>query len=115
MGIPALYRLTTPRGMNLRWHEFAAYGEAEWRPLRGLQFTAGVRYEAQPPAVERLDRIAAFRRNVDTQAFEDTLPNLIFPGDPDGDFGPLPRSTVRRQRPALRSQGRTGLFTDRDE
>ncbi len=95
MGIPALYQLTTPRGMNLRWHEFAAYGEAEWRPLRGLQITTGIRYEAQPPAVERLDRIAAFRRNVDTQAFEDTLPNLIFPGDPDGDFGPLPRSTVR--------------------
>ncbi len=95
LGIPTLYRLTTPRAMNLRWHEFAAYGEAEWRPRRGLRLTAGARYEAQPPAVERLDRIAAFRRNVETQAFEDTLPNLIFPGDPDGDFGPLPRSTVR--------------------
>ena len=95
MGIPAHYRITTPRSMNLRWREFAAYGEIEWRLLRGFQITTGVRYEAQPPAVERLDRIAAFRRNVDTQAFANTLPNLIFPGDPDGEFGPLPRSTVR--------------------
>ena len=95
MGIPALYRLTTPRSMNLRWYEFAAYGEVEWRLARGLQWTAGVRYEAQPPAIERLNRIAAFRRDVKTQAFDETLPNLIFPGDPDGEFGPLPRSTVR--------------------
>ena len=95
LGIPASYRLTTPRSLNLRWNEFAFYGESEVRPFRGMQVTIGLRFESQPPAVERLDRLAAFRRNVESQAFEDTLPNLIFPGDPDGDLGVLPRATIR--------------------
>ena len=95
LGIPATYRLTTPRSLNMRWNEFALYGESEVRPFRGMQITAGVRYESQPPAVERLDRLAAFRRSVESQSFDDTLPNLIFPGDPDGDLGLLPRSTIR--------------------
>ena len=95
LGIPASYRVTTPRSLNLRWNEFALYGESEVRPFRGMQITLGLRFESQPPAVERLDRLAAFRRTVESQAFEDTLPNLIFPGDPDGDLGVLPRATIR--------------------
>ena len=93
-GIPSGYRLQTPRSLNLRWHEFSTYGEVELRPFRGTQLTLGLRYESQPPAVDRLDRIAAFRTSVESQRFEDTLPNLIFAGDPDGEFGPLPRSTI---------------------
>jgi hypothetical protein len=95
LGIPAEYRIQTPRSLNLRWREFAAYAETELRPARGLQFTLGIRLEDQPPAFDRLDRIAAFRETVASQKFANTLPNLIFPGDPDGDLGPLPRSTVR--------------------
>ncbi len=94
MGLPLTYRLQTPRSLNLRWHELAFYGETELRPVRGLQFTLGLRFESQPPAVDRLDRIAAFRTEVVSQRFKETLPNLIFPGDPDGEFGVLPRSTV---------------------
>ena len=93
-GIPSEYRLQTPRSLDLRWHELSLYGEAERRLWRGAQLTLGLRYEAQPPAVDSLDRIAAFREDIDTQAFEATLPNLIFAGDPDGDNGPLPRSTI---------------------
>ena len=93
-GVPSSYRLQTPRSLDLRWHELSLYGEVELRPWRGAQLTLGLRYEAQPPAVDSLDRIAAFREEVDTQAFEATLPNLIFAGDPDGDRGPLPRSTI---------------------
>ena len=95
VGVPSTYRLRTPRGLNLRWNEFAFYGETELRPTRGLQVTLGLRFESQPPAVDRLDRVAAFREDVTSQRFSDTLPNLIFPGDPDGDSGPLPRSTIR--------------------
>ena len=94
IGAPSSYRLQTQRSLNLRWNEWALYGETELRLFRGSRLTLGLRYEAQPPAVDRLDRLAAFRENVDTQRFPDTLPNLIFPGDPDGDLGPLPRSTL---------------------
>ena len=93
-GIPSSYRLQTPRSLDLRWHELSLYGEVALRPLRGTQLTLGVRYESQPPAVDRLDRIAAFREDVESQRFEDTLPNLIFAGDPDGELGALPRSTI---------------------
>ena len=93
-GVPSGYRLQTPRNLNMRWTEWAFYGEAEVQPFRGAQVTFGLRYEAQPPAVDTLNRIAAFREEVESQAFPDTLPNLIFPGDPDGERGPLPRSTI---------------------
>ncbi len=94
LGIPGEYSLQTPRDLNLHWDEFAAYAEGEIRPVRGLQVTIGIRYEAQPPAVDTQDRIAAFRPGATSERFPDTLRNLIFPGDPDGDLGPLPRSTV---------------------
>jgi hypothetical protein len=95
MGVPGRYRLQSPRSLHLRWKEFAFYSEGELRVARGLQLTAGIRYESQPPATDRLDRIAAFREDVTTQKFPNTLPNLIFPGDPDPLGGVLPRSTIR--------------------
>ena len=88
------YRATTPRDLNLQWREFAVYGEAELRPLRSLRVTVGLRFEAQPPAVDTQDRIAAFRNGLKSERFPDTLGGLIFPGDQDGDLGVLPRSTV---------------------
>ncbi len=94
LGRPGEFRLQTPRSLNLRWHEFAFYGEAEVRPLRSLQVTFGFRFESQPPAVDTLDRIAAFRIGAESERFPETLPNLIFPGDTDPDFGPLSRSTI---------------------
>jgi len=95
LGIPSVYRLRTPRSLDLRSNEFAVYGETDLRLARGLQLTLGLRFESQPPATDRFDRIAAFRQSVTTQRFPESLPNLIFAGDPDGEFGPLPRSTIR--------------------
>lgn len=96
LGAPGEYRLQTPRDLNLQWQELSFYGEGELRPISSLQITLGLRYESQPPAVDTQDRIAAYRSGVQSERypFPETLPNLIFPGDPDGDRGPLPRSTV---------------------
>ncbi len=94
LGYPGEFRLQTPRSLDLRWYEFAAYGETEVHPLRSLQVTLGFRAELQPPAVDLQDRIAAFRTGTQSKRFPKSLPNLIFPGDIDPDFGPLPRSTV---------------------
>ncbi len=94
LGYPGEFRLQTPRSLDLRWHEFAAYGETEVRPLRSLQVTVGFRAELQPPAVDSQDRIAAFRIGTQSERFPESLPNLIFPGDTDPDFGPVPRSTI---------------------
>ena len=97
LGVPGEYRLQTPRDLNLRWHELAFYGETELRPTSSLQITLGLRFESQPPAVDTQDRIAAFRFQTQSERFPTTLPNLLFPGGQDGDFGPLPRSTVQNQ------------------
>lgn len=94
LGVPEAYRFTTPRDLNLQWHETALYAEAELRPLRGLRITAGIRFEAQPPAVDTQDRIAAFRARAESETFPGALPGLIFPGDADEELGVLPRSTV---------------------
>ncbi len=97
LGRPGEYRVQTPRDLNLQWHEFALYGEAELRPLRSLHLTLGMRFESQPPAVDTQDRIAAFRSGARSERFPETLRNLIFPGDIDGELGELPRSTVESQ------------------
>ena len=94
LGLPSEYRLQTPRSLNLRWHELAFYGEAELQPVRTLRVTAGLRAEWQPPAVDTLDRIGAFREGQVSERFPTEQVGLIFPGDPDGDRGPLPRATV---------------------
>ena len=94
LGRPGEFRLQTPRSLDLRWREFAVYGETEVRPLRSLQATFGFRAEMQPPAVDSQDRIAAFRPGTLSERFPKSLPGLIFPGDVDPDFGPLPRSTI---------------------
>ena len=99
LGAPGEYRLQAPRDLNLRWNELALYSEAELRPIRSLQITLGLRYERQPPAVDSQDRLAGFRFDFQSERFPSTqsLPNLIYPGDIDGERGPLPRSTIYRE------------------
>ncbi len=94
LGRPGEFRLQTQRSLDLRWHEFAAYGEVEWRPFRTLKVTAGLRYEQQPPATDSLDRLMTFREGGQSTRFPDSPPNLLFPGDIDPDGGILPRSTI---------------------
>ena len=94
LGLPSEYRLQTPRSLDLRWREFAAYGQAELQPLRTLRVTIGLRAESQPPAYDRFDRIGAYREGQRSERFPSEQVGLIFPGDMDGDRGVLPRATV---------------------
>jgi hypothetical protein len=94
LGLPGQYRLQTPRSLDLRWREFAIYGQAELQPLRTLSVTIGLRAESQPPAYDRFDRIGAFREGQRSERFPSDQIGLIFPGDRDGDRGVLPRATV---------------------
>ena len=94
LGRPGEYRLQTPRSLDLRWLEFAAYAEAEIRPRPDFKVTLGIRYEAQPPATDRWDRLMTFREGTQSERFDDSLPNLLFPGDIDPEGGVIPRSTL---------------------
>ncbi len=97
LGRPGEYRLQTPRSLDLRWYEFAAYAEGELRPWRDLKVTVGLRFEGQPPATDRRDRLMAFRDGTQSLRFPDSPPNLLFPGDTDLDGRVLPRSTIVSQ------------------
>ncbi len=94
LGLPGEYRLQTPRSLDLRWQELAAYAEAEIRPLRALKITFGVRFEEQPPATDRRDRLMTFREGTQSARFPESPPNLLFPGDTDAEGNVLPRSTI---------------------
>ena len=94
LGRPGEYRLQTPRSLDLRWQEFAAFAEAEIRPWRDLKVTFGMRYEAQPPATDRWDRLMTFREGTQSTRYPKSLPNLLFPGDTDPEGDVLPRSTL---------------------
>ncbi|MCB1019431.1 MAG: carboxypeptidase regulatory-like domain-containing protein [Acidobacteria bacterium] len=107
LGLPSEYRLQTPRSLDLRWREFAAYGQAELQPLRTLRITIGLRAESQPPAYDRFDRIGAFRPGLTSERFPTQQIGLIFPGDTDGDNGVLPRATV--DYPGVNVGPRVGL------
>ena len=94
LGRPGEYRLQTPRSLDLRWQEVAAFAEAEIRPWRDLKVTFGVRFEEQPPATDRWDRLMTFRGGTQSVRYPDSLPNLLFPGDIDPEGNVLPRSTL---------------------
>lgn len=94
LGRPGEYRLQTPRSLDLRWQEFAAYAEAGLRLRRDLKVTVGGRFEEQPPAADRYDRLMAFREGTQSLRFPDSLPNLLFPGDTDLEGAIVPRSTI---------------------
>ena len=94
LGRPGEYRLQTPRSLDLRWQELAAFAEAEVRPWRDLKLTFGVRVEEQPPATDRWDRLMTFREGTQSVRYPDSPPNLLFPGDTDPEGNVLPRSTL---------------------
>lgn len=94
LGRPGEYRLQTPRSLDLRWQEFAAFAEAEIRPWRNLKVTFGVRFEEQPPATDKQDRLMTFREGTQSVRHRDSLPNLLFPGDIDPEGNVVPRSTL---------------------
>ena len=94
LGRPGEFRLQTRRSLDLQWHEFAAFAEGEIRPWRDLKITVGLRFEQQPPGIDKQDRLMTFREGTQSARFPDSPPNLLFPGDtaPDGEV--LPRSTI---------------------
>ena len=94
LGRPGEFRLQTPRSLDLSWHEFAAYAEAEIRPWRDLKITVGLRFERQPPGIDKWDRLMTFREGTQSVRFPESPPNLLFPGDVDPDGRVLPRSTI---------------------
>ena len=42
VGVPSTYRLRTPRSLNLRWNEFALYGETGAAPHAGSTGDLGI-------------------------------------------------------------------------
>ena len=97
LGRPGELRVQTPRSLDLRWLEFAAYAEAEIRPRRDLKVTVGLRFEQQPPGVDTEDRLVTFRENSQSVRFPESPPYLLFPGDTDREGLVVPRSTIGTQ------------------
>ncbi len=95
LGRPGEYRVQTPRSLDLRWQQLAAFAEGEIRFLRDFKITIGLRYEEQPPGTDRWDRLMTFREGTQSVRFPESLPNLLFPGDTDPDGSVVPRSTIR--------------------
>lgn len=94
LGRPGEYRVQTPRSLDLRWQEFAAFAEGEIRFWRDFKITLGLRYEEQPPGTDKWDRLMTFREGTQSLRFPESLPNLLFPGDTDPDGNVVPRSTI---------------------
>ena len=94
LGRPGEFRLQSLRSLDLHWHEFAAFAEGEIRPWRDFKLTVGLRFEQQPPAIDTLDRLMAFREGTQSVRFPESPPHLLFPGDTAPDGQVLSRSTI---------------------
>ncbi len=94
LGRPGEFRVQTPRSLDLRWQEFAAFVEGEIRFLRNFKLTIGLRYEEQPPGTDRWDRLMTFSEGTQSVRFLELPPNLLFPGDTDSDGTVVPRATI---------------------
>ncbi len=80
LGSPGEYRLQTPRDLNLRWREFAFYGETELRPRASVLITLGTAFMSRnrrQSTRRTASRLSVFRRKAN--AFPTRCPTSSSP------------------------------------
>ncbi|HEY6333904.1 MAG TPA: hypothetical protein VI756_31595, partial [Blastocatellia bacterium] len=91
IGLPETYSQTTGFSAYPTESAFQFYGMDEIHMSPSLTLNAGLRYELEPPAVDRYNHSVSFYPDAQSVRFPGAPEGLLFVGDPDPALGTVPR------------------------
>lgn len=87
MGLPDEFLEFGSAPSNIRSHQYAGYGQDEWKVSNRLTVTLGVRYEYAQPKFDTQGRSFSYIPGLQSQRFVNAPLGLVFPGDPGAPRG----------------------------
>ncbi|HEX3684071.1 MAG TPA: carboxypeptidase regulatory-like domain-containing protein [Bryobacteraceae bacterium] len=87
MGLPDEFLQFGKAPSNIRSHQYAGFGQDEWKVSKRLTLTLGLRYEYAEPKFDTQGRSFSFIPGLQSQRFVNAPNGLVFPGDPGAPQG----------------------------
>jgi len=87
MGLPDEFLQFGKAPSNIRSHQYAGFGQDEWKVSKRLTLTLGLRYEYAEPKFDTQGRSFSFIPGLQSQRFVNAPNGLLFPGDPGAPKG----------------------------
>ncbi len=87
LGLPDEYYQFGAAPSNIRTHNIAWYLQDEWKVLKNLTLTYGMRYEYSSPKLDTQGRSFSLAFGQQSQRFPGAPTGVLFPGDPNAPRG----------------------------
>jgi len=87
LGLPDEFLQFGRAPSNIRSHQYAGFGQDEWRIRKNLTLTFGLRYEYAEPKYDTQGRSFSYIPGLQSTRFPNAPTGLVFPGDPGAPMG----------------------------
>lgn len=87
MGLPDVYTQFGKAPSNIRSKAYYTFVSDEWKILKNLTLTLGLRYEYSSPKLDTKGRSFNLQLGANSQVFTNAPTGLLFPGDPGAPTG----------------------------
>ncbi len=82
LGRVATFQQSAGKFKQTRGHQMSFFVEDNYRAMRNLTLTAGVRWDPFLPYTDKLGQVAGYKPGATSQRFKNAPPGAIFSGDP---------------------------------
>jgi carboxypeptidase family protein/TonB-dependent receptor-like protein len=87
MGLPDIFTQFGAAPSNIRSKAYYGFAQDEWKLLKNLTLTVGLRYEYSSPKLDTQGRSFSLQLGANSQVFTNAPTGLLFPGDPGAPKG----------------------------